>query len=255
MFRKIRIAVLLLVLLHVGIGAWMLRAKTAAWTQTLRVAVYPIAADDSPTTAAYVDALDVAVFAPVEKFLVDEAKRYGLPLYDAADVQLQPRVRAVPPPPPYGGSRLDILWWSLQLRYWVWRYGEVQGPSPHVRLFVLFHDPALSLSVPHSVGLPEGLIGVVHVFATRSQAGENAVVIAHELLHTLRATDKYDPATNLPRYPDGYAEPERDPREPQNFAEIMAGRIPVGPDRAEMPRNLDFALVGETTAKEIGWLR
>jgi len=34
-------------------------------------------------------------------------------------------------------------------------------------------------------------------------------VIAHELLYTLNATDKYDLNTGLPIFPNGYAEPER----------------------------------------------
>ena len=38
---------------------------------------------------------------------------------------------------------------------------------------------------------------------------ENNVIVAHEILHTFGATDKYDPATTQPRYPDGYAEPGR----------------------------------------------
>lgn len=253
MFRRIRIAVLLLVLVHVGVGAWLLRARAAAWNQTLRVAVYPIAADDSPRTTAYVDALEPSVVAPIEQFLVEEAKRYGVPFYDPVDVRLVPRLNAIPPPPPHGGSRLDILWWSLQLRYWVWHHGDVAGPAPHVRLFVLYHDPEVTPTVPHSVGLPQGLIGVVHVFATRTQAAENAVVMTHELLHTLRATDKYDPVTNQPVFPDGYAEPRRNPREPQEFAEIMAGRIPVSRATADMPRGLEYTLIGEMTAREIGW--
>ena len=33
--------------------------------------------------------------------------------------------------------------------------------------------------------------------------GPNNVVIAHELLHTVGATDKYDPVTDAPRIPDG----------------------------------------------------
>jgi len=37
------------------------------------------------------------------------------------------------------------------------------------------------------------------------------VVIAHELLHTVGATDKYDPATNESSLPEGYAEPDKIP--------------------------------------------
>jgi len=69
----------------------------------------------------------------------------------------------------------------------------------------------------------------VHLFAARSQAAQNDIVIAHELLHTFGATDKYDAGSDAPRYPEGFAEPQREPRYPQRYAEIMAGRVPLGP--------------------------
>jgi len=48
-----------------------------------------------------------------------------------------------------------------------------------IRIFVLYHDPALTPVVPHSLGLAKGLIGVVYAFAAPEMTGENAVVIAH----------------------------------------------------------------------------
>ena len=65
------------------------------------------------------------------------------------------------------------------------------------------------------------------------------MVIAHEILHTLGASDKYDLATLAPLYPGGYAEPERDPLYPQSFAEIMAGRYAADAHTFEMPESLD----------------
>jgi hypothetical protein len=103
------------------------------------------------------------------------------------------------------------------------------------------------------LGLQKGLIGVVNAFASDAQAAQNDVVIAHELLHTLGATDKYDLQTNQPFFPDGYAEPERQPLLPQLYAEIMAGRVPVTRTDAEMPGSLEEALIGGKTAREINW--
>ncbi len=80
----------------------------------------------------------------------------------------------------------------------------------------------------------------------------NAVVIAHELLHTLGATDKYDPLSALPRFPEGYAEPQRTPRHPQALAEIMGGRIPVDDRRATIPDTLEQTRIGPRTAVETG---
>ena len=78
------------------------------------------------------------------------------------------------------------------------------------------------------------------------------VVITHELMHTLGASDKYD-AANLPLHPQGFAEPERRPLYPQRAAEIMGGRIPLAPGRARMPNSLGEVLVGGYTAAEINW--
>jgi len=81
----------------------------------------------------------------------------------------------------------------------------------------------------------------------------NNVVIAHEILHTLGATDKYDPATLAPIYPDGYGDPEREPRFPQELTEIMAGRYALDASTFEMPASLADVVVGEATAREIRW--
>ena len=55
--------------------------------------------------------------------------------------------------------------------------------------------------MPDSHGLQKGLVGVVHAFADDTMTGSNAVVIAHELLHTVGASDKYDLTTGAPLYP------------------------------------------------------
>jgi hypothetical protein len=255
LFRKIRIALLLMVLAHFAIGGWLIRSRTASWDVPLRVAVFPIAADGSGQTAGIVDGLSSDRFDAIEDWFAEEGQRYGIRLARPVDVQLARRLAVMPPAPPFGGHALEIMLWSLQLRWWVWQHAYTDGPEPHVKLFLLFHDPRLTSAVPHSVGLREGMVGVVHVYADRGQAAQNLFVATHELLHTLGATDKYDPATNLPSFPDGYAEPARGPGAAQDFAEIMAGRTPVSPERAEMPSGLDAALVGAATAREIGWGR
>lgn len=83
--------------------------------------------------------------------------------------------------------------------------------------------------------------------------GANHVVIAHELLHLVGATDKYDLATGTPVYPEGYAEPPLAPLYPQSTAELMGGRIPLSPEASKMPKDLSECLLGPATAAEIGW--
>jgi hypothetical protein len=80
----------------------------------------------------------------------------------------------------------------------------------------------------------------------------NNVIIAHELLHTLGATDKYHSGTGQPREPDGLADAARTPLYPQAAAEIMAGRIAMSPDDAVIPQSLHYTVIGAATAAEIG---
>ncbi len=251
MWRNIRIIILLLALAAVAYGSWYAKARAASWTGTLRIAVYPINADQAPATSAFVSALTSASFRDIEDFIEREARRHGRDLTQPASVSLAPEVREHPPTPPHAGNVIQIAFWSLRLRYWAWRHDKYRGPKPHVRLFVIYHDPQRTQRVPHSLGLEKGMLGVVHAFASPRDNGSNNVVIAHELLHTLGATDKYDSANNLPRFPDGYAEPERSPRYPQLKAEIMGGRIPIDDTRVEMPTGLADVVTGARTAMEI----
>jgi hypothetical protein len=253
MFKLLRIAVLLLILATVAEEAWLSRSRAVSWHDSLRVAIYPINGDGSEASAAYLRGLTPDSFKGIERYFDEEAKRHGRNLFRPVEVTLAPTVESVPPQPPRGGSALGNVSWSLQMRYWAWRHDAVPGMKPQIRLFVLFFDPATHRALPHSVGVERGMIGLINAFSSRAMAGSNAVIISHELLHTLGATDKYDGADNLPRYPDGYAEPDLSPRYPQRFAEIMAGRIPVAESQAEIPQSLDETLIGPATAAEIGW--
>lgn len=255
MGRRIRVILLLLVLATVALSAWKAKANATAWKGTLLVTVYPIAADDSPVTRRYLQQLTPDSVQPIADFLNAEARRYDLSTLRPVDVSLGPEISAPPPPRPLAGNGLDALLWSLKLRYWAWSRTPESRPKPHVRLYLLYHDPAIAPRVPHSSGLEKGLLGVVHLFASPQQAGQNNVVTAHELLHTLGASDKYDPATTLPRHPDGYANPAQTPLLPQDAAELMAGRIPISPTQAEIPDSLQQALIGPASAREIGWLK
>ncbi len=95
---------------------------------------------------------------------------------------------------------------------------------------------------------------MVKAFASRHQAASNNVIITHEMLHTLGATDKYDLQTLQPRYPEGYADPEKKPLLPQEYAEIMGRAIPLSSSESKMPDSLAYTVIGPITAKEIKWL-
>lgn len=255
MFRAVRIFVLLFILLAVALSAWRMQTRSVEWKYTLPVNVYPINADGSQVSADYIKTLRAEAFKPIENFMRDEAARYGRASNASIEIRLRPKIDTLPPEPPHNGSTLDVIGWSLKTRWWAYRKANETGPGPQVKLFVLYFDPALRNRLGHSTGLQKGLIGVVNAFASDQMAKENNVVIAHEFLHTLGATDKYDPATNQPLYPDGYAEPDLKPLHPQTLAEIMAGRVALSQARAETPRSLDFTVIGRKTAQEINWVQ
>jgi hypothetical protein len=252
MWRALRIAVLSLVLLAALGVTWGDRFRTTRWSEPLWVGIFPLSADGRPATAAYIKALDTARFAEIETFFSEEARRYGLAIERPLRLELHEPVAELPPAIEPGTGVAGTMLWSLKLRWYAWRMGR--GKLGDVRMFVLFHDPAVTARVPHSVGLQRGLVGVVHAYADPGQDGPNNVVIAHEFLHTVGATDKYDPRTLQPLYPEGYGEPDAERRHPQVFAEIMAGRRAVTADEAEMPADLGGVLIGPVTAAEINWI-
>lgn len=256
MWRTLRIALLALVLVLVAGHTLLDRLETSDWDRTLWIGIFPINADGSAAARRYIGSLDANHYAPIENFFAREARRHGLALEQPLRIDLHPPLHARPPQLAPGAGPLATAWWSLELRLFAWRRGSSAGRArPHIRVFVMLHDPAATPRVPHSRGMQKGLVGVVHAFADADMRGGNDVVIAHEVLHTLGASDKYDPVTGLPVYPDGYGEPQREPRHPQRLAEIMAGRIALSPHTQAMADDLGQAVIGEATGREIGWLR
>lgn len=252
MIKNIRVLILLYILLMVAVGGWLAKARTTEWDKPINVVVYSINGDASAASQKYIDKLENSDFDDIEAFFEREAKRYKLALSEPVDVSLAGELKEKPPMPPRAGSQLSIMLWSLKLRYWAWQNDNYPYPED-IQIFVLYFDPDQTSTVAHSLGLQKGLIGVVNAFASKKMKKENHVIIAHELLHTVGAVDKYDPSSNQPLYPIGYADPNQSPLFPQKKAEIMAGRIAVDEKKAEQPRKLKQVVLGEATAIEINW--
>ncbi|TLY83281.1 MAG: hypothetical protein E6K41_01650 [Gammaproteobacteria bacterium] len=256
MWKNIRILFLLLVLAGVAIHAWLDRIATQGWKETLWVGLYPLNGDGTPSAQRYIDGLTVKDFAGIEAFFAHEAHRYGVSIEQPVHVELYPQGSELPPALAPGAGPLGIAWWSLKLRWFAAHATKVPGRAPpRIRVFVLYHDPSTLDTVPDSHGLQKGLVGVVHAFALPAMAGSNNIVIAHELMHTLGASDKYAPGSGEPLYPIGFADPERQPLYPQTQAEIMAGRRALSAQEFEMPQGLRDVVVGPSTALEIHWAR
>lgn len=254
MWHKLRIAILLLVLAAVIQQSW-LEKKTLNWKNNFYVAVYPINADGSPEVNQYLQTLSREDFKPLADYFAEEAKSYHLGLRRPIELQLGPIVNKIPPAPPNTASIPNTILWSLQFKYFAWKNSRKVNVKPDIRLYLLYHNPKTSPRLSYSTALNKGRIGRVNLFGESSYHKQNQVIIAHELLHTLNATDKYDLDTTLPYYPDGYAEPEKIPLYPQEFAELMGGRIPISEDQAIIPKSLNYTIIGEKTAREIGWLK
>jgi len=254
LWRNVRILLLLLVLLAVALRTWLDRIETQSWQRTLWVGIYPYNGDGTAQAQRYVEALSVQDFADIEEFLSREGERYGLSLAQPVHIELYPQGAQLPPLLEPGAGHLGGAWWSLKLRWFAATATAAPGRAPpRIRMFVLFHDPATLQTVPDSHGLQKGLVGIVHAFADRTMNGRNNIVIAHELLHTVGATDKYNFVNDAPRFPDGYGDPVQRPLYPQLTAELMAGRRMLAPDKWEQAESLDEVVIGPATALEIRW--
>ena len=254
MFKYLRIAFLLVLLVLVAGQTWLTQLRNTTWEIPLAAVIYPINGDGSVAAGHYIADLTSDTFAPVVRFLASEGRAYDLALAEPVQIDLAAELSDLPPEAPRSGSIPEIMLWSLRMRWWAWRHNHYEGPVD-LKLFVLFYDPATHKALDHSLGLEKGQIGVVKAFGDWRDAARNNVVIAHELLHTLGATDKYDPTSAQPLFPDGYAESDRKPLLPQKLAELMGGVIPLEDGKTAMPDSLAQVVIGPATAREIGWLK
>jgi hypothetical protein len=246
-----RIGALLIILLVVAEIDFQ---SNILWQQPVVVAIHPLMADSSPKTEQFINTLNQNSFHEIEWFFERSAELYNFSLEQPLTFRLESSTATYPPELPDSPNIFSVVIWSLRMRLWAMNIDYYSEEKPDVQLVLLYHDPQKSNRVPHSFGLEKGKIGVAHIFASDNMAPSNKVVIAHELLHTLGASDKYDAATNIPQYPDGYANPDQEPLHPQSEAEIMGGRIPESAASATIPEALSQVVMGPVTATEIGWL-
>lgn len=251
MWKKIRISLLLIILLLVSGSTYLRQHNATGWIEPLKVVVYPINGDGSVVAERYITMLEVAPFKKIETFMQSQAKRYDIDQGIPVKVALASRLRNRPPLRDEEGGLLNTISYSLQLRLWAWLN---ESEDADISMFVVYYDPAGNDRVPDSLALQKGMLGLVYGYADPAYEGSNNVVIAHEMLHTVGATDKYSSTSNMPVHPYGYANPFSQHRHPQEKAEIMGGRVPFSETDAYMPESLDSVVVGPYTATEIKWI-
>jgi hypothetical protein len=255
MFRFIRIAVLLTILLVVAGNQFLTGSRFSSWEKPLWISIYPVLADPGVDIRRYAENLKPDSFREIGVFIKQQAARHGRKLENPVVIQVARPLTNLPPELPAENSGLSVALWSLKMRWWSFRNGGQDGLAPDdIRMFVLYQKRKPNGPLERSVGIQNGSYGVVNAVASRQMAARNRIVITHELLHILGASDKYDLHTGQPFAPDGLANPEQSPLYPQNRAEIMGGRIATSATRWRRPATLNSCLIGARTAAEISWL-
>lgn len=259
MWKSLRVFILLIILATV-IQQMFLDKADLDWKDNFYVVVYPINADADNAESAtvvntYINSLARGDFEPLAVYFAEEAARYNLGLRRPVEVLLGNVVHKVPAAPPKNSSLLSVVIWSLKFRLFAWQNSPKVSVKPDIKLYLLYHHPKTNLVLSHSTALNKGRIGRVNLFGDAKYSKQNLVILAHELLHTLTATDKSDLSTTLPVFPEGFAEPDKQPLYPQEFAELMGGRVPINESHAEIPSSLAQTIIGHKTAREIGWLK
>jgi len=254
MFRFIRIAILLTILVVVAGDQWLTKSRFSGWERSLWITVYPVLAEPGANIRSYTERLTPAAFEEIAVFVENQARRHGRVLQSPLVFQVAQPLVSLPPGLPAESSGLNVALWSLKMRWWAWRNGDQDGLAPaDIKMFVLYQNSKPEGQLERSVGIQNGSYGVVNAIASRQMAARNRIIITHELMHILGASDKYNPASGQPISPDGLANPQQSPAYPQNRAEIMAGRIATSANQWRRPANLKSCVIGDATASEIGW--
>ncbi len=257
-FYRARLAVLLSILLVVVVYAWhdvRQRRARKAWDHTLDVAIVlvregavdPIAIDDLKET-----------FPVLESRLAEELHRYRPTAPKPFSFTLLGPVdsRDAAPALP-GAGVLDLAKHQWALHEWtsdVDARGALSVGGYDSRVYVTLRPPSGKRVWVEGASEQGGRVGTVTVDLDTGDVDLVASVIAHELFHTLDATDKYD-SSGRAVAPDGLAEPELSPRYPQRFVEIMARGRPIAPGDEVLLQSIGELAVGPATAEEIGWLK
>lgn len=248
----LRILVLLSALAFATFVTAYQHVTSRSWSETLEITIYPINADGDSETALYIESLKPDDFTIIDRWASREAARHSLPLKQPFRTSLGNSIAEQPPMLNDTPSALESISWSLRFRWWAWRHTPEPSSLKRVKIYVAYQQGKPGEALAHSVGLKKGLLGLVNAYANTRQHSQNTIVIAHELLHTVGAVDKYH-RDGSPIWPQGFADPDRDQRHPQDNAEIMAGRVRTAKG-IEMAISLQQVVLNRWTAREINWL-
>jgi len=251
----VRLSVLLTLLGLVGLwgyGDVQSRKARTHWDRTLSVAVVLVTTDGvAPESVQRFEAR----LPDLEARLAHEFRRYRegprpfrLVLHGSAEAGSPPELP-------------ESSWDIPRHLYRQWSYLSaidnqvgLNSSEYDSRIYVVARRPASNaMQLVEGYSQLGGRVGIVEVELNEEMVDLVLSVTAHELLHTLGAEDKYD-ATGRTLIPEGLAEPERNPRFPQRYVEVMARNRPVSDNQERILDSLDELAVGPHTAREVGWL-
>ncbi len=255
-FFRARVAVLLTILAGValwGTGDYYQRRARTTWQRPLRVAL--ILVEREPIKPTTIELLSTRA-RELERRLASEYRRH-----DGRD--FTPFMLTVTNPiaanraPPHAREQGALGLLRDTCARWLWtrdvdaRAGIERG-AYDARIYLVMKPAAHGLAFVEGESEYGGRVGIAQADIDPEMVDFSLFVAAHELMHTLGASDKYDDAGRA-LYPSGFAGPERAPLYPQPGAEIMARNLPLSPSSERPPNTLDELVVGDETAREIGW--
>ncbi len=258
-FYRVRVSLLLAVLFGVVLWAgndWLRRRARKAWAAPLRVAL--VLVEREPVSPALLQRLESRA-RDLEKRLQQERLRHTGQAEAPFSIMVKGPVSASADAPRVAEQD---TWGLVRHGYALWQWtrdlderGNVEWRGYDSRIYLVL-KPAARNAPAFVEGESEdgGRIGVASADIDDGMLDFALFVAAHELFHTLGASDKYD-ATGHANFPQGFAEPARAPLYPQRGAELMARNVPLSQDAERPPETLDELWVGDTTAREIGWLK
>ena len=259
LFFRARVLVLVTVLLSVVLyAATDVRRRRARneWDHTLEIAVVLLAS--RPVAPGAVAALQARV-PTLEARLAAEGARYRARMPRPLRFRVSgPFVTELEAPRAAGTGVAELAqhaWATRQYTRAIDEGAGVDAGSYDARIYVRLRPP-VSAKKAWVEGQSEqgGWVGQVDVELDERMVDVALAVIAHETLHTLGATDKYE-ADGRTLVPQGLADPAQRPLYPQRRADVMArGRL-VAEGAEALIDTLDEVGVGPATALELGWTR
>lgn len=257
-FFRARVSLLLTIL--AGVVLWAgadhyQRHSRTSWQRPVKVAL--VLVEREPINPSTIALLTDRV-SQLEERLTSEYRRHNDRDFAPFALEVKGPVEAKEAPRQGQGQGWFRLCWETYRR-WTWTRdvdarAKVDGGAYDARIYLVMKPARGGVAFVEGESEFEGRVGVARADIDPEMIDFALFVAAHELMHTLGASDKYD-AEGRAVFPDGFAEPHRQPLYPQPGAEIMARNLVLAPNAERPPSTLGELLVGNRTAREIGWRR